>query len=517
MTGVQTCALPIFRRFPGGFGQDDAGFYHYTLGKLGASHAAIDPKKNGRCLCEIFGAYGWQLGVRTEKYLIDHFLARGINRFVPHAFSPKDFPDPDCPPHFYAHGENPQYRAFGYLMAYTNRVCHLIDGGKQKPIVALLYHGESQWAGEYQSNILACRELTRHQIDFVIIPADVLEQPERYNTDFDGKILRVNGLEIQALVVSFGRHLYRSVAEFAIRASDQGFPVIFTEQLPRDISNADCRQSDDLIGRLSNCRTIPLNMLIQTLNSLIRRDIVFKKPFANMTVFHYRNDSDVYLLLNEDPVQAFSGEIVLKGNGQAVCYDAWENVLRPVEIIPSEKDTHLVMTIDPLELKIIVIGARSIGSVVAMPIASDDMILLDDFDVSRATTKEYPDFHDPKPLSKLTSMAGLFPDFSGWFCYETTTILQAGNAALLEIDDAYESAEVFINGISAGMKTAKPYRYDIRKLVRDGENSIRIEVATTLERRAHAIGADLWSLGVKSPLSPTGLVGKVRVYNCRTA
>ncbi len=101
--------------------KDEAGFYQYVDAKLGASHAAIDPKKRGICMCENFGAYGWQSGTKEQKFLMDHFMVRGVNRFVPHAFSPKAFPDPDCPPHFYAQGENPLYRAFGELMAYNNR------------------------------------------------------------------------------------------------------------------------------------------------------------------------------------------------------------------------------------------------------------------------------------------------------------------------------------------------------------------------------------------------------------
>ena len=104
-------------------GMRDGVFYHYALGKLGASAAAIEPLKKGRTMCEIFGNYGWQEGTYLEKYLADHFMVRGINHFVPHAFSAKNFPDPDCPPHFYAHGHNPQYRHFGRLMEYMNRIC----------------------------------------------------------------------------------------------------------------------------------------------------------------------------------------------------------------------------------------------------------------------------------------------------------------------------------------------------------------------------------------------------------
>lgn len=126
----------------------DGEFYHYLMGNLAASAAAIEPGKHGNAICEIFGNYGWAEGVRLEKYLADHFMVRGINQFVPHAFSPAPFPDPDCPPHFYAHGHNPQYRHFGKLMGYMNRVSTLISGGHRASCAAVLYHGEAEWAGK---------------------------------------------------------------------------------------------------------------------------------------------------------------------------------------------------------------------------------------------------------------------------------------------------------------------------------------------------------------------------------
>ena len=57
-------------------------FYYYVLGKLASSHAHIDPRKQGRALCEIFGATGWDFGVDKMKYLADNFLVSGINRYV---------------------------------------------------------------------------------------------------------------------------------------------------------------------------------------------------------------------------------------------------------------------------------------------------------------------------------------------------------------------------------------------------------------------------------------------------
>ena len=72
-----------------------------------------------------------------------------------------------------------------------------------------------------------------------------------------------------------------------------------------------------------------------------------------------------------------------------------------------------------------------------------------------------------------------------------------------------QSAEVFVNGISVGMRTARPYCYELGEL--DGEVSIVIEVATTMERKARAIGADVNGMGLPGPLSPTGILGRVEL------
>lgn len=108
----------------------DGEFFHYGLGKLGSSAAHINQLHQGRAMCEIFGAFGWQEGVSLMKWLADHMLARGINYFVPHAFSPETYPDPDCPPHFYAGGRHMQYPYFQKLMEYVNRMGHLLSGGR---------------------------------------------------------------------------------------------------------------------------------------------------------------------------------------------------------------------------------------------------------------------------------------------------------------------------------------------------------------------------------------------------
>lgn len=123
----------------------DPEFFCYALAKLGASAAHLEPLKKGRAMCEIYGAFGWAEGLPFMKKLTDHMLANGINYYVPHAFTPK-YPDPDCPPHFYAEGKNPQFPLFGQLMQYLQRMCHLLSEGTHVASAAVFYNAQAEWA-----------------------------------------------------------------------------------------------------------------------------------------------------------------------------------------------------------------------------------------------------------------------------------------------------------------------------------------------------------------------------------
>ncbi|MCR5263457.1 MAG: hypothetical protein K6D94_06250, partial [Clostridiales bacterium] len=154
--------------------QMDNVFFNYVLAKLGSSLAVLDGKKNGLAMCEIFGAYGWAEGTKLMKYLTDHMLVRGINYFVPHAFSPKP-DDPDCPPNFYDSGKNPQYRYFGRLMVYQNRMARLLSSGVHVCDIALIYDAEAAWAAKDRTALQdIAKVLYDAQLDYEIVPYDLL-------------------------------------------------------------------------------------------------------------------------------------------------------------------------------------------------------------------------------------------------------------------------------------------------------------------------------------------------------
>lgn len=528
-------------------------FYHYTLGKLAASHASIDEKKQGRAMCENFGAYGWQTGTRSMKYLLDELLVRGVNHYVPHAFTPKAFPDFDCPPHFYAHGENPEYEAFGDLMLYANRMCHLINGGTSRPSVAILYHAEADWAGFYESNGPVAKALSQDQLDYHIIPADVFSEKEKYHTVLENGKLTVNGTSYSALVMSGSAYISSTAAQFVCEAAKAGFPVAVAGMKSHAVADPAGLNGAVASGTAAESISACCKAVMAAVNALPAMEIseipawvrslgigdvtaCSKTPW--MTVYHYNNGKDLYLILNEDPAHAYTDDILVSAKGAPALYDAWNNRILDVPFRETEKGTLIRMDLAPLEMAVIVFDAADAAfndmdqpllPVTDFTAAAAGQVLTG-FKVSKTDAKSYLAGHGADACfdevgmfgedGTLESLAGLLPDFSGWLRYETAfeaSVPATGSnkdasetgRAVLVIDDCYEYAKVYVNGQLAGTATAAPYRFEVGALLREGRNELRIDVANTLERKVRSMGVDVSSMHVKHPYSPVGIIGKV--------
>ncbi|WP_140398054.1 glycosyl hydrolase [Lachnoclostridium sp. An169] len=498
----------------------DGEFYHFALGKLGSSLAHIDPKKKGRAMCEIFGAYGWEFGVRSQKYVLDHFLVRGINVYVPHAFSPKAFPDPDCPPHFYAHGENPQYRHFGKLMHYMNRMCELLNDGHHVAPVALLYHGEAEWTGNYMYLQKPARHLLEHQIDFDILPSDLFADMDYFHAHFD-HTLKVNGEEYQTLVIPYAQFITKEVAMFASRASQAGYPVVFVDALPEGICDMHHEAEETiLLASLKSCHVVSLNDLAAWLTENKWNEILSVTPFARLRYYHYiKNDVHMYLFNNEDPGVAFDGDVYVPVKGPVNLYDAMENLVYPACADECEEGAWLHVHLEPYQTELYIFSDLSEYETSKACVADGQWSQVEaKWSLSFAKAKEYPNFHSTEELTELTNVGKNHPDFSGFMRYETDIeILEPGESqTLIHLEDAYEGVEVWINDQYVGMKICPPYTFDISKAVKPGYNSLRIEVANTLANHVRHIATENM---VKSNIrrngitmvAPSGIIGKVSI------
>ena len=298
----------------------DGEFFHYELAKLASSEAHIDPKKKGRALCEIFGNFGWGLDVPGMKWLLDHMLVRGINYFVPHAFSVTD-PNPDCPPHFYAQGNNPQFAYFKQLMQYTEKMCTLLDGGAPVLSAAVLYPAESVWSGEEtQSLSEVCRILMQHQLDFDLIPEDFLTKGE-YQTR--GSRFGLTGNEYGALIVPGGKILSGAALEFMQRYPD--IPVCILGETGQDTAFIP-----------DHVRVIAAEKAPETLPTLLRQiDGACLRilpddgtdSLKNLRALRYQKEDELFcFLFNEDIYRTVRFRLAAEAYAGAEAYDPLNDI-----------------------------------------------------------------------------------------------------------------------------------------------------------------------------------------------
>lgn len=485
--------------------QGDGEFFHYALGKLGSSLAHIDPKKKGRAMCELFGASGWGAGTRFMSYLCNHFLSRGINRFVPHAFSPKAFPDMDCPPHFYAQGENPLYPHFAQLMRYLNRMAHLLSDGVHHAQAALLYHAEIAWSGGNHTTFHGpARALMENQIDFDIIPADVFADWDAFEANFD-TLLRIGHESYRTLVIPGGDFVPEAVMSFAQQAVCKGFPVFFTGSPSGEQPQGSIHcKTDDLPGLLK-ARGI--------------HDLLLDSPFPNLRVYHYQNtDEHLYLLFNEDAWQGFEGGLSFPVSGQPMRYEAMDNRLFRLSFEQRADGIHLNLKLAPCEATLIIITPQIEAYSAFMEEwkqIQQSAEIPGPWAVSFSHTKPYSTFGPSQIMqAPLSNVLLEQPGFSGLIRYETRFNLEGGHQVRgILFEDVHEGLELWCNGQYAGICISPPYRLQLTDLLREGENTLRVQVATTLDARVRATQPE----GPFGPearvLAPSGILGRVYLHH----
>ncbi len=489
------------------FHSRNGSFYHYGLGKLGSSAAAIEPLKKGNSMCEIFGAYGWGEGVRLEKYLLDHFMVRGINHFVPHAFSGKEYPDPDCPPHFYAHGNNPQYRHFGALMAYGNRVLELINGGRHVAPAAILYHGESDWMGAAMASDIVGHQLYDHQIDYDYIPQDVFLDENVYDMEITEGKFRVNTQEYKVLIVPELQFVTPHMKAAVKKMQEAHFPVYFINRLPEGVEG----------------EVVPLDELVAKLSGQGVNELSIEPENNRVRYYHYEHQdgSAVYLFVNEGD-DIYEGNVQIPDERDCYMYDAWENTVYRAEVLREEdkKTKKVSLSLEPLKSQIVIFDQKeNVEEALKqekrpLTVSGEEVKLGTVWKRSICRSIDYPKFGEKKEICIPDLLHEEEPLFSGFVRYENQFEGKAGETYVLEISDAYEGVEVFVNGRSLGIQIVPTYRFDLSSEIQDGVNELVIEVATTLEREASQfpnpyakyIGQDV------TPTCKSGISGTVKIY-----
>ncbi|MBQ8310519.1 MAG: glycosyl transferase family 2 [Clostridia bacterium] len=464
-------------------GVSDGRFFHYTLAKLCASLSHLKPHMQKRAMCEIFGAYGWSEGTPFMKWLIDFLLVRGINHFVPHAFSPQ-YPDPDCPPHFGAEGHDPSFEGFCELMRYTNRASHLLFGGTHVANAALLYHAEAEWANKIDTSMpvdAPAKHLYDHHIDYDIVPMDDLQ-----NAQVEGGKLLLSDESFDCLIVPTAPYLPTHFYATLRRLRAAGLPVWFVDRAPD--------------GYASEFEAVALDDLAKRMRNAGMMDVTVPDGYPKLRIYHVRRDGcDVFMLFNEDYAKHAKTAVRFPACGDYVKANLTEQRYSG----GSTKDGCVDVALCPGESLFLIFGNHT--DLPAQIAYAHSELLHPTYSLALA------DFRTPWKFEHYGEFDSFFnvtsphhrPDFSGKMGYRFTFTANEAAHAELDLGTVGETAELTLNGIHCGIRIAPPYRFDVTGALKAGDNLAEIVVSNHL---GYAL-RDKFSYNMQN--SPSGILGDI--------
>ncbi len=463
-------------------------FFHYTLAKLAQSAAHLEVGTS-LVMCENFGAYGWDLGLREMKWLTDWMTARGTNWYVPHAFSPI-FPDPDCPPHFYAGGRNPQWPYFRQWGDYANRSCLMLREARHVAPIAVLYPAEAHWGGDENELDGVCKVLMQSQYDFDILSMDLLVDEDR--CEIGGGTLRIRDERFSVVVLPGIVRLPASVRERLKAFIRSGGKVVSVNR-----------------AAVEGGEPVGLDELAERLSHWLAPGVGTTKPFPELRFCHYEKSGlQIFFLNNESVEETFEDIVAFPADGVAERWTPMDGKIEKLPLYDRAGDRiRAPIRLEPYESCFIIVdpdGDGHGGSAAELGLSTDEWhraqrtedgnlhlkIRIGERRVEewRATAVRSSLLEAPAPDSARLSGLGDWGRMEGMeaFCgsvdYEASFELDSlKESYALDLGEVGEIAALAVNGQELSPRLCPPYRWVLPpEALKSGENRLRVTVTNTL-------------------------------------
>jgi len=441
----------------GKFGNTE--FFHYGLGKLASSISHIYPHMKNRAMCEVFGAYGWAENTPLMKWLCDFLFVRGINHFVPHAFSLRSY-DLDSPPHFNAKGY-PQQEGYRMLAGYMQRMSQTLSEGKHVCDAAILYHAELEW---WNYDCMACetpgKQLYDNLMDYDFVDLDSLADACVVN----GRLI-INEEAYPCLIVPEAKAYPPTVKDVLNKLSDKGLDIICINHCP-----------DDVRARVVDLESLPKEMRAKNYQHITASYI------GGLTRFYHleQKSGDLYMFFNESVAE--SSHLQLATNGKVVTYI---DLLNQKYYTLPETDGTVSVSLAPYQSVLLFVGkTQNFPLLEENQLQKKELELI--WDISLYDTVEEKIIAEYKDKAELFNLNGYdaHPNFVGKASYSTRFSLSDAECDVkLHVHAEGQTVEVSVNGSPFELQICKPFVFDISDKVHAGENTLEISLCNTLANR----------------------------------
>ncbi|MEO6726834.1 MAG: glycosyl hydrolase [Blastocatellia bacterium] len=462
------------------------------------------------------------LDVKAEADL--HFL-EGINQLIGHGW-PYTAPGVEYPGwRFYAaavFGEkNPWWIAMPEMSRYLQRVSYLMRQGQPANDVALYLPTSDAWAS-FSAGRVHLIETLKENVGTDVI-SRILEAG--YNFDFfDDEAMRNIG-RVEKNALALGANKYKAVVlpnveripletlrkleEFA----RNGGVVIATRRLPSTAPGFKATETENSEVRVISQRLFQGQSptahfvddesrgLAPKLVSLLRPDVALVPAVTDVGFIHRHTDAaEIYFLANTSNARQRISATFRVQQKQAEWWNPFDGSVAPAEAQVTAEGVKVPLDLEPYGSRVLVFTSRKLPAV--PPVSASLKAAIDlssGWQVSFGQGK-------PAPMDKLRSWteSGETRYFSGEATYEKGVIvpdvmLQRGAEVLLDFGEGEpiparplrngmrafwdgpirDAAVVYVNDVRAGSVWCPPYQVNVTKLLKRGENRIRIVVGNT--------------------------------------
>ncbi len=455
-----------------------------------------------------------------------HFL-QGINQLIGHGW-PYTVPGVEYPGwRFYAAAvfdeKNPWWIVMPDIAKYLQRLSFLLRQGKPANNVAIYLPNDDAWS-QFSANNVHMIDILRQRLGSNLIP-QVLESGNNFDFFDDGILRRSGRIENGALVL--GEQRYRIVIlpnvnsipletfEKLQQFAHSGV-LVATRTTPREMPGLQATPADQQkISRISEAlfkeQGAPGHLvedetkLAGMLSGWTTPDLTLSPASPDLGFIHRStSEVEIYFVANTANVrQSVKASFSVKGM-RPEFWDPLSGDSAPAEIAAkSEGGVTLALDLEPYASQVIVFSQGPLPSVRFTKGAS---VLSPVLDLSTDWQVSYGQNDGPRQMDKLRSWTDSEQTkfFSGTATYEKQFILPATTLRLalnLKLDfgpsepaatqstrngmqtwldsPVREAAVVYLNDHRAGSLWCPPYVIDVTRLLKPGENRLRIEVANT--------------------------------------
>ena len=480
------------------------------------------------------------------KQATDIDVVTGINHLVLHGFnySPPEAGVPGWVRFGTYFGEhNPWWPYVRAWMDYAARLSAVFQASEPTAQVALLgptadvwsEHGLDRNAWNTTPPYLHAlwQALNHHGYLADYVNATILQ-----GATFEGGTFRYGPMRYEVLIVAGAERLEPTTAQALRRFAEAGGRIVFVGGVPRrapgwldqEASDADVQEAlADLPSRYpERVRTVaepgepyPIAWAGETMRSTgVRPDVRLAQPDPKLYFTRHRaGERDVFFFVNMDRERTLPLDARLPTSEKTPW--RWDPETGERAVFPTGADHNRIEAeLAPLESLLLVCEP---GQAAPPPptsvVASEDPFarVTGPWSVTFAPVVGAP-YEATLPALVDLGQSADHDTFAGTATYRTPFRLDDPlSAAVLDLGDVREVAEVTLNGTPLGVRWWGRRRYDVGGLLRKGENVLEVRVATLLYNYVRSLQDDpharYWmEQGGDAPPLPSGLIGPVRLY-----